>query len=572
MRTVESCPYREDVRVVRGVELAGCRLLQEISQLSVSVPVGRDACESCCAAAPPAPTRINPVIASHLSRLAGKALRDRNLSAGEVARATALFDWAGLHLRTVALAGATGAPWTQSARGDLSSAAIVIPSHNYGRFLGEAIEAALAQTVPAREIVVVDDASDDDTRAVAARYEPAGVAYIRVQYRDVYRARRAGLAATTAEILCFLDADDGLDPNYLEQGLPLFDDPSIGIVYSDVEYFGDRAGRMVYPEFDAAALEFDNYLHAGSLVRRRALEIANAYSSSRVSQSHADWFVWRRVVECGWKGAKQPAAYRYRRHAASMLHQFSLQRAGYYDLASLATAEVTIVTPLSGRRHAWDSYREWLLAQSWPLDQCRLMLLDTSADPEFGGMVRRFLADCPYHDTRYIARTVAPPGLADMPRRENAQAVRLACATIYNQLAREIRTAFTLVVEDDIVPPRGVVAQLLRGFDPWTAAVGAPYRSRFHPDHVAWDHRARHLRAGEGLQVIGGCGFGCILIRRAALAGDAFGFGFREPEDFDHAFCQRVTRKGGTIKIDWSQICLHQGSRVSPDGHPLPSR
>jgi hypothetical protein len=116
-----------------------------------------------------------------------------------------------------------------------------------------------------------------------------------------------------------------------------------------------------------------------------------------------------------------------------------------------------------------------------------------------------------------------------------------------------------------------VVTQLLRAFDPWTAAVGAPYRSRFHPDYVAWDHRACHVRAGDGLQVIGGCGFGCILIRRAALAGDTFAFGFREPEDFDHAFCNRVTRKGWTIKIDWSQICLHHGSHGSPDGHPLPS-
>jgi glycosyltransferase involved in cell wall biosynthesis len=567
MRTVESCPYRADVRVAEGVELASCGLLQQVSDLAVSMSVRRDACESCCATPVPTPTQINPVIASHLSRITSELLQDGNSTGGDLARATALRDWARLHMRTVSVAGATNEGTSRRSPGDLPSVAIVIPCHNYGRVLGEAIESALAQTIASREILVVDDASDDETEAVASRFESAGVRYLRVDHRDVYRTRLAGLDATTAEILCFLDADDSLPPEYLERGLPLFDDPSIGVVYSDVEYFGDRSGRTIYPEFDPVALEFDNYLHAGSLVRRRALEISNAYSSRQISQTHADWFVWRCIVECGWRGAKQPALYRYRQHAGSMFHRFRWQRKGYYELASLATAEITIVTALAGRKHLWDSYRQWLLAQSWPVDQCRLILMDTSGDAEFGLTVRRFLAECPYRDTRYIARVVARRDLADMPRRENVDAVRLACARIYNHLAQEIRTPFALVVEDDIIPPTGVVDQLLRAFDPRTAAVGAPYRSRFHRGYVAWDHQIRHVSQGDGVQVVGGCGFGCILIRRAALGNDAFGFGFREPEDFDHAFCRRIARKGWTIKIDWSQICLHHGSQVSPDSH-----
>ena len=52
----------------------------------------------------------------------------------------------------------------------LRSVAVVIVSHNYGRYLTDAIESVLGQTRPVDEIVVVDDSSDDDTNQVACTY------------------------------------------------------------------------------------------------------------------------------------------------------------------------------------------------------------------------------------------------------------------------------------------------------------------------------------------------------------------------------------------------------------------
>jgi glycosyltransferase involved in cell wall biosynthesis len=87
--------------------------------------------------------------------------------------------------------------------------AVVIPCYQQAQFLPDAIESALAQTEPPAEVIVVDDGSTDDTREVAGRYP---VRYIGQENRGVSAARNAGLAASSAPLVVFLDADDRLLP------------------------------------------------------------------------------------------------------------------------------------------------------------------------------------------------------------------------------------------------------------------------------------------------------------------------------------------------------------------------
>jgi glycosyltransferase involved in cell wall biosynthesis len=97
----------------------------------------------------------------------------------------------------------------------LVHASIVINNYNYARFLGEAIESALAQTYPHTEVVVVDDGSTDDSRAVIARFGDRIQSLFKPNGGQA-SAFNAGLRASTGEVVCFLDADDTLLPTAVE--------------------------------------------------------------------------------------------------------------------------------------------------------------------------------------------------------------------------------------------------------------------------------------------------------------------------------------------------------------------
>lgn len=91
---------------------------------------------------------------------------------------------------------------------------MVIPCYNHAHFLPKAIESVLRQTHANTEIVVVDDGSTDDTKAVASRYPQ--VRYVWQQNQGLSAARNTGIKHSTGDYLLFLDADDWLYPKGIE--------------------------------------------------------------------------------------------------------------------------------------------------------------------------------------------------------------------------------------------------------------------------------------------------------------------------------------------------------------------
>jgi len=92
---------------------------------------------------------------------------------------------------------------------------IIIPTFNRASIVSESIESVLAQSHAAREIIVVDDGSTDDTSAALARYGNR-IRVIRQPHAGTSEARNNGIRAATSTWIAFLDDDDTFTPDRLE--------------------------------------------------------------------------------------------------------------------------------------------------------------------------------------------------------------------------------------------------------------------------------------------------------------------------------------------------------------------
>jgi glycosyltransferase involved in cell wall biosynthesis len=130
---------------------------------------------------------------------------------------------------------------------DRPRATCIVTNHNYGRFVEEAIESALAQTRPFDEIVVVDDGSTDDSRErLETRYKEHPVVRLLTQENGGQAAAfNAGYLASSGEILAFLDADDAYEPEFLARVLEVFGrEPDVDFVFSAFRRFGRESGEV----------------------------------------------------------------------------------------------------------------------------------------------------------------------------------------------------------------------------------------------------------------------------------------------------------------------------------------
>lgn len=126
---------------------------------------------------------------------------------------------------------------------------IIIPTYNCDRFLGRAIDSAIAQSYTDYEVLVVDDGSTDNTNDIVAQYGKK-VQYFRQPNRGVSAARNLALSHATGELVAYLDADDIWYPKKLEAQVAFLDvHKECGLVHSEVSVI-DEDDNIVHLQFN----------------------------------------------------------------------------------------------------------------------------------------------------------------------------------------------------------------------------------------------------------------------------------------------------------------------------------
>jgi glycosyltransferase involved in cell wall biosynthesis len=185
----------------------------------------------------------------------------------------------------------------------------VLPNYNHARFLDQRIRSILEQTYTNLDVVILDDCSSDDSRAVIERWRAQHPSRVRTIFNDrnsgnVFRQWRKGVEAADGDLVWICESDDFCEPDFVEKLIPHFRDRSVQIAFGRIQ-FADRDGR-----FQAGLDQYREGAESGiwdaPVVRPAKEWFTNAFGVNNVI-ANVGGCIWRRQVlsERVWKEAEQ---------------------------------------------------------------------------------------------------------------------------------------------------------------------------------------------------------------------------------------------------------------------------
>lgn len=188
---------------------------------------------------------------------------------------------------------------------------IISGIYNCADTLSEAIESILSQTVTDWEWIICDDASTDNTYAVAKEYADKFpdkfVLLQNVQNMGLNFTLNRCLEHAKGQYIARMDGDDVCYPTRFEEEVRcLQDNPEIAIVSTDMEFFDETGtwGRIRHPEFpqNKDFLAGSPFCHAPCMVRREAYQAVRGYSVDERFLRVEDYHLWVKMYAIGFKG------------------------------------------------------------------------------------------------------------------------------------------------------------------------------------------------------------------------------------------------------------------------------
>jgi glycosyltransferase involved in cell wall biosynthesis len=207
-----------------------------------------------------------------------------------------------------------------------------MPTHNGSAFVGETIESVLGQSYERLELIVVDDASSDETPEIVASYaerNPGRIVLVRGDEQlGPCRRRNDAIDRSSGELIAWIDQDDLWLPDKTERQVELLRErPEVGLVYSGYEAFDSETGETIPWRDRSAEAEGDVLVplfvqgcfvaSLTALFRREVLSRRSMRLRETDFSFGDDHYLWL-VLSLDWQVARiDEVLARYRRHGGN---------------------------------------------------------------------------------------------------------------------------------------------------------------------------------------------------------------------------------------------------------------
>jgi glycosyltransferase involved in cell wall biosynthesis len=172
-----------------------------------------------------------------------------------------------------------------------SLVSVIIPVFNGARYLSEAINSVINQTLGPFEVIIVDDGSTDETPGVATSFGSA-IHYDRQLHKGISATLNRGIHLARGELFAFLDADDVWLPHKLQKQVAMLQiQPDLDMVFGYSLYFAspdldaDAARRLYIPDKPQPA-----FGKSAMLIKRASFLKVGLFDVSWQTGDFVDWF------------------------------------------------------------------------------------------------------------------------------------------------------------------------------------------------------------------------------------------------------------------------------------------
>lgn len=178
----------------------------------------------------------------------------------------------------------------------------LITSYNNGKYFADALKGMLNQTFPVHEIIVVDDASTDNTRDIIDQ-ALSNVQHTKVKFikRETNGgpagARNTGIESAEGDVIAFCDGDDFYYKNKVLKSLQaLYDHAEMALVYTDYDMLyqdQNKAVRELKHPYNKQLLENFCIVSTNSIVKRKVFDVVGLFDERFVGTE--DYQMWLRI-------------------------------------------------------------------------------------------------------------------------------------------------------------------------------------------------------------------------------------------------------------------------------------